>query len=140
MSEKISVRRQSRELALQALCHFEFAQGEDYQASLRTFKGNFPAANHVWDYADHLLAGIEQNRSAIDQMIESQSSHWKLARMAMVDRNLLRIAVFEIQYTNGEVPPKVAINEAIELSKKFGNSDSAAFINGILDQIAKREA
>jgi N utilization substance protein B len=57
--------------------------------------------------------------------------------MAMVDRNLLRIAVFEIHFTNGQIPPKVAINEAIEISKIYGNTDSAAFVNGVLDQIAK---
>ena len=136
--EVLGVRRQARELALQALFQIEFSPREDFENSLNTFQGNFKATQDVWSYASRLLRGIHENSLKIDGLIQAQSSHWRLERMATVDRNLLRIAVYEIHFSHGEVPPKVAINEAIEISKKYGNTDSAAFVNGLLDQIAKQ--
>jgi len=136
--EVTGVRRQAREVALQALFQLEFSPREDFEFSLTTFQGNFKANQDVWGYASRLLRGIHEHESEIDGLIESQSAHWRMDRMATVDRNLLRIAVFEIHFSQGEVPPKVAINEAIEISKKYGNTDSAAFVNGLLDQIARQ--
>lgn len=91
----------------------------------------------VWSYAEELLQGIYQHKEEIDNLIQSHSSNWKMERMAMVDRNLLRIAVFEICFSQGQIPPNAAINEAIEIAKKYGTTESAAFLNGILDEIAK---
>ncbi len=135
----LGLRRQAREVALQALFQLEYSPDDTFDRTIDTFQGNFRAPQDVWQYASSLLSGIHSHHNEIDSLIESQSAHWRLNRMAMVDRNLLRIAVFEIHFSRGEVPPKVAINEAIEISKKYGNTDSASFVNGLLDQIAKRQ-
>lgn len=131
------VRRQSREVALQALFHVEFYEG-DSTAAIQFFHEHFQTAPEVWDYSRNILLGIFEHKDQIDAMIESQSAHWRMHRMAVVDRNLLRIAVYEIHFSEGQIPPKVAMNEAIEISRKYGNTDSPSFINGLLDQIARR--
>ena len=87
-------------------------------------------------FASDLLEGTFRNKREIDDLIERHSLHWKLARMAVVDRNILRLAVYELLYLH-DVPTSVVLNEAIEIAKKFGTEDSGAFINGILDKVAK---
>jgi len=91
-------------------------------------------------YFRQLVLGVLANRDQLDGIIETVSSHWKVSRMGGVDRNILRLATFEL-VGMGDVPPAVAINEAIEISKKFGSDESGAFVNGILDSIqgAQRE-
>jgi N utilization substance protein B len=81
-----------------------------------------------------LVDGVQENRQTIDTVIEQFSSNWKLSRMSCVDRNVLRIAVFELLFC-ADIPPKVSINEAIDVGKRFGTDESGAFINGILDSI-----
>lgn len=130
-------RRQSRELALQILFQQEFVAEINVAQALKNFKESFDAPDEVWIYATKILDGIRAKKNEIDSLIEKNSSHWRMPRMALVDRNLLRIGVFEIAFSDGEVPPKAALNEAIEISKKYGTTDSSAFINGILDQILK---
>jgi len=132
-----NVRRKSRELALQVEFQREFVRDVDVKTSLEYFKKSFSAPMEVWSYAEELLQGIYQHKEEIDNLIQSHSSNWKMERMAMVDRNLLRIAVFEICFSQGQIPPNAAINEAIEIAKKYGTTESAAFLNGILDEIAK---
>jgi N utilization substance protein B len=132
-----STRRQSRELALQVLFQQEFAHKPGVEAGLETFRGSFDAAPEVWSYALELLKGVESNHSSIDELIQECSAHWKLKRMALVDLIIMRIAAFEIKFAVESVPPAVVINEAIEISKKYGTVDSAAFVNGILDQLVK---
>ncbi len=88
-------------------------------------------------FCDILVEGVLKNREAIDQVIEQSSDNWKLFRMACVDRNILRIAVFEMLYCD-DIPPRVTINEAVDIGKKFGTEDSGAFINGILDNIYQK--
>ncbi|MCB0341348.1 MAG: transcription antitermination factor NusB [Pseudobdellovibrionaceae bacterium] len=132
-----NVRRKSRELALQVEFQREFVSDVDVKTSLEYFKKSFSAPMEVWSYAEELLQGIYQHKEEIDNLIQSHSSNWKMERMAMVDRNLLRIAVFEICFSQGQIPPNAAINEAIEIAKKYGTTESAAFLNGILDEIAK---
>jgi N utilization substance protein B len=130
-------RRQSRELALQVLFQQEFSPHLPFAEGLAAFRGNFDAPESVWEYATQILEGITTHKAAIDEMLQKNTAHWSVQRMAPVDRNLMRIAIYELIFSGEEVPPKVAINEAIEISKKYGSSDSAAFINGILDQILK---
>lgn len=137
MSKSNTSRRQSRELALQVLFQQEFSPQLDFREGLETFRGNFEAPESIWNYADELLEGITSHRDAIDEVLQKNTAHWSLQRMALVDKNLMRIAIYELLFSSQEVPPKVAINEAIEISKKYGSSDSAAFINGVLDQILK---
>jgi len=88
-------------------------------------------------YAEHLVLGVRSKLSEIDGLIQSNSHNWKVQRMALVDKNILRIAIFEMIHSADPVPAKACINEAVELAKKFGSEDSSSFINGILDQVAK---
>lgn len=131
-------RRLSRELALQVLFQQEFAQKQTVEAGLETFRRSFEAAPEVWSYALELLKGIESKSADIDGIIQKCSSHWKLKRMALVDLNIMRVATFELKFAAEAIPSAVVINEAIEISKKYGTVDSASFVNGILDQIMKQ--
>jgi N utilization substance protein B len=92
----------------------------------------------VKEYAEKLVNGTRQNLEKIDAWIERFTENWDIRRMAYVDRNILRLSTFEM-VLSGEVPMKVAINEAVELAKRFGEPDSSKFVNGILDKIAKNE-
>ena len=133
-----TTRRLSRELALQVLFQQEFApQKQAVGEGLATFRRSFDATPEVWDYTQLLLEGIVENSGAIDAAIQKASAHWTLKRMALVDLIIMRIAVYELKHAAELIPPAVAINEAIEVSKKYGTVDSAAFVNGILDQIVK---
>jgi transcription antitermination protein NusB len=132
-----STRRLSRELALQVLFQQEFAPKQSGEAGLETFRRSFDAPPDVWSYALELLKGFESHHSEIDSLIQKCSAHWKLKRMALVDLIIMRIAAYEIKFAPELVPAAVVINEAIEISKKYGTVDSAAFVNGILDQIMK---
>ena len=88
-------------------------------------------------YAERLVQGVARELSTLDAAIQSISSRWRLARMALVDRNLLRLGAFELTSLKDEVPRKVAINEAVELAKRFGSAESRAFVNGILDRVGR---
>lgn len=88
-------------------------------------------------YCQQVVLGVEEHQASIDDEIERTSEHWTLSRMPIVDRNILRIAVYEIIFED-EVPHSVAINEAVELGKVFGGEDSSKFINGVLGRIAER--
>ena len=134
MSQK-GTRRQARELTLQVLFQQEFSPQISFQVGLQVFQSQFPATHEVWQFAQYLLEGINQNKEEIDRVLQSKTAHWSLKRLALVDLNLMRIAAFEILFSGGEVPPKVAVNEAIEISKKYGSTDSPAFINGVLDTL-----
>ncbi len=85
-------------------------------------------------FTEQLVNGVLNNLQQIDHEIEERSHNWKLNRMSFIDRNILRIAIFEMLFCD-EIPPKVSINEAIEIAKIYGDKNSAAFINGILDQV-----
>lgn len=130
-------RRQSRELALQVLFQTEFAPSLSFHDGLDTFRKNFAATPEIWAYAEKLLEGIQKNREKIDAAIQKSSAHWSLKRMALVDLNIMRVACFEMKFSDEIIPPAVAIDEAIEISRKYGTSDSAVFVNGVLDQLSK---
>lgn len=93
--------------------------------------------DEVRRYSERLVRGVAQEQSALDAAIQSISNRWRLPRMAFIDRNLLRLGVYELTMLKDEVPRKVAINEAIELAKRFGSSESKAFVNGILDRVGR---
>ena len=128
-------RRKARELALKMLYQME-VNGGDADTALRRFCEIFPYQQEVVDYARFLLVGICKEQQRLDRYIEKASEHWKLSRFTYVDKNILRIGAYEMLFAP-DVPPKVAIDEAIELGKKFGSEDSKDFINGILDKILK---
>jgi N utilization substance protein B len=87
------------------------------------------------DFAVQLVSGVLEHLTDIDGLIGSASTNWKVPRMARVDRNILRMACFELRYM-ADIPPKVTLNEAVEIAKRYGSTESGAFINGILDRIA----
>jgi N utilization substance protein B len=129
-------RRKSRELALQVLFQKEYVPELPLEQRLSYFKEHFKVDDAVMEYASILAHGVEDNKHEIDKTIGSHSLHWSLSRMSLVDLNILRMAAFEI-LKGEDVPPKVAINEAIDLAKRFGNLESPAFVNGILDELLK---
>ncbi len=128
-------RRKARELALQALYQTDF-YGERERPDLQLFWEEQNAGDETRSFADTLIAGIGRRQAEIDLLIEDHSEHWKLSRMSRIDRNILRIAVLEL-LEFPDIPCKVTIDEAIELGKKYGSSESGGFLNGILDQILK---
>lgn len=130
-------RRESREIALQVLFQREFAPDIQIEDALNLFRSSFSAEKEVWAYATHLLRGVAENKEKIDQAIQDASAHWSLKRMALTDLNIMRVATFELLFSSEPPPPLVVIDEAIEISKKYGTTDSASFTNGILDQIRK---
>ncbi len=101
---------------------------------LELFWESNPAKPDVQSYTSHLVRGTREHRERIDSLISAHSSHWKIDRMPPTDRNILRIGTYELLEQAG-VPPKAVINEAIEIAKKFGTTDSSTFINGVLDSI-----
>ncbi len=129
----MGARRKSRELVLQVLFHMDIQNNFEPEMFER-FCRIFPPSAKTEEFFCSLLNGILAARGRIDPLIEQHSSNWKLSRMAAVDRNLLRIAVYELLFCD-DIPPKVSINEAIDLGKKFGTDESGAFINGILDSV-----
>ena len=126
-------RRRSREMAVQVLYQMDVTQG-DIAEALTTFCEHFEAPESIRDFAVELVNGAHQHRAEIDGLISRFSEHWRLERMPTVDRNILRLAAFELLY-RPDIPSKVSINEAVDLGKKFGSEDSGSFVNGILDRI-----
>ena len=112
------------------------ASGPD---ALEAFIGDRAEDDAVADFARILVHGTWEHRAEIDQEIESVARNWELRRMAAVDRNILRLAAYELLYRE-DIPPLVSINEAIEMAKKFSTRNSGPFVNGILDNIRLRAA
>lgn len=129
----MGVRRKARERALQALFFADMCRYDAHEA-LALFCTHFNPPEPILSFFTELTNGVVKHRRSIDRIIERFSKHWKLGRMSCVDRNILRLAVFEL-LSCPEIPAKVSINEAIEIGKKFGTEDSGGFINGILDSI-----
>ena len=92
----------------------------------------------VVEFCKRLVVGVHDNIKTIDEKISQYATNWQLKRMAIIDRNILRLGVYELQYAT-DIPPKVSINEAVELAKKYGDLESSKFVNGILDKIHKTE-
>lgn len=129
-------RRAARESALQALFFMDMRRNISLEA-LASFQECFQAERSEAmdiDFFGVLSRGVMKNRAQIDGIIERFSDNWKISRMACVDRNIMRIAVYEMMFLD-DIPYKVSINEAIDIGKKFGTEESGAFINGILDSV-----
>ena len=127
-------RRKAREVALQFLYQLDL-QGEiDPAPHAGEFWDRHPLDEDLHAFAEELVCGTKSAQTKIDDIIVRYTEHWDLDRMAVVDRNILRLAVYELSF-RAETPPKVVINEAIEIAKKFGTRESSRFINGILDRV-----
>ncbi|HEX9880390.1 MAG TPA: transcription antitermination factor NusB [Candidatus Binatia bacterium] len=130
----MGIRRRARELALQALYQIDMT-GDASAATLELAWSHFEVSVKARDFARRLVEGVILHRSDIDRLIESSAVHWKLSRMPKVDLNILRLATYELLFCP-DIPHNVSIDEAIEVSKRFGSADSANFINGVLDEVA----
>lgn len=128
-------RRKARECALQVLYQIDFLKDEPLSV-LSLYWAQQDVADDVREFAEQLIKGVWRNRAEVDQVIESHSTNWRLDRMPTVDRNLLRLAVYELLFER-DIAASVTLNEAIELAKYFGSEESGSFINGVLDPIAK---
>ena len=126
-------RRKSRELAMQALFYMDMSRN-DSNEMIERFCNNFAPSSKVLPFFLKIVKGAIQAKAEIDSILERFSDNWKLSRMSCVDRNIMRVAVYELLYCH-DIPSKVSINEAIDIGKKFGTQESGAFINGILDSI-----
>lgn len=134
-------RRQARELALQALFFFDMDKSDpDQDKNLMVFCANNEEklTQEVKPFFLDLVKGVKENRSQIDAFLNKYSKNWKISRMPVVDRNIMRIAIFEF-LKRSDIPPSVTINEAVEIGKKYGTRDSGSFINGVLDRIKSLE-
>lgn len=132
---KMGFRRKARESALQILFQFDFHSGEQMELISRYWEGN-PCPEKAKVFAEQLVLGTLEHLKEIDELIGTYALHWKPERFFAIDRNIIRIAVYEILYKD-DIPLKVTIDEALEIAKKFSTEDSAKFINGMLDKIAK---
>ena len=126
-------RRKAREIALQVLYSLNFVN-IDTQDALDLFWGNFVAPKAAKEFAAFLVQGTCEHKDELDKLIAGCSDNWSLGRMSRVDINVLRLAVFEFLYCD-DIPPKVTLNEAVDLGKTFGSENSGSFINGILDAL-----
>jgi N utilization substance protein B len=133
----MGARRTARERALQALYQLEIADGQPGEAlqSAWAAAGTDRPDPDAQQFALSLVEGVRDHLDEIDAVIQSHSHHWRIDRMTRIDRNVLRLGIFELKYLV-DIPGKVSINEAVELGKRFGTEDSSAFINGLLDRIA----
>jgi N utilization substance protein B len=130
-------RRQAREIALQALFQLDFNDTQPNDALTAVFEECGELTNKTKDYALGLVQGTISHMPEIDNIITGLSSEWKLDRMASVDRNITRMAIFEMKFSAEDLTPNVVINEAVELAKSFGTDESSRFVNGILGALVK---
>jgi len=137
----MGLRRKSREIALQFFFAHDFQERscevEGVRKELDTFCASFDAGQKALPYARLLIEGICTHIQEIDSLLSSHSHNWRVERMPLVDRNILRIAAFEMQHV-ADAPATVAINEALEIAKRYAEPDSVGFINGILDAMQKQ--
>jgi N utilization substance protein B len=131
----MATRRRAREVVLQMLFQFE-ATNDSPDTVIHLYKTNFGEGPLPDDFSCNLFTQITIDIPQIDKIIISASDNWRLERMSRVDRNILRMGVFELT-KSPEMPTRIIINEAVELSKRFGSEESASFVNGVLDRIAK---
>jgi N utilization substance protein B len=129
----MGTRRKAREVALQVLFQIDVSQ-VDVDEAVELFWNNFEAPENAREFSTHLIKGTHSQLTEIDELIKSCSDNWSLDRMSKVDKNILRLAVFELVYCD-DIPPKVTLNEAIDLGKYYGSENSGSFINGILDAL-----
>jgi N utilization substance protein B len=129
-------RRQARELALQVLFQWDIHGKAGFW--LEDFWERHAAAPEVRAFAERVVNGVVAERAELDTLLDAYAANWKVSRMPIVDRNILRAAVYELIWMP-DVPAKVTVNEAIELAKRFADDETKRFVNGVLDQILKKD-
>ena len=134
-------RRKARELALQVLFNLDFTGGDSRLVTNAVYAMQDEAVpESVHEYVDWVVTGTLAHKAEIDALISELAHEWKLERMGGVDRAVTRMAIFEIKYGDGQVPPRAAVNEAVELAKHFGSDESGRFVNGILGSLVRGAA
>ena len=128
-------RRQARECALQILFQHDFRDVELKEA-IQFYWQDHAAAEEIKEFTEKLVEGVWRNRSEIDALLTKHSTNWRLDRMPAVDRNILRIATYELLFER-DIAASVSLNEAIEIAKAYGSEESSSFVNGVLDPIAR---
>jgi len=134
-SHKITSRRKAREIALEALYRIEVAN-DDAEDILKDIFSRTKTKPDIQNYARRLVKETSSRLHDIDRIIEEVAENWKLSRIAIIDKNILRFAICEILYFD-DIPPKVSLDEAIEIAKKYSTENSGRFVNGVLDKIIK---
>ena len=132
----MGLRRDAREAAVQFLYQLDTHKPADVEKALEEFWRQNDSKPNVRDFANDLLRGTLEKKTEIDAKITSLADNWDFARLAVVDRNILRLALYEMLFRT-EIPPVVSINEAIEIAKKFSSAESGKFVNGLLDRVKK---
>lgn len=128
----------ARENVLQLLYQYEL-NPDKTETILASFWNDFPeTAEDIRSFTEGIFLGAVKHRDEIDQLVSQYAENWHLSRMAVIDRNILRLATYELVYRR-DIPPKVTINEAVNLAKKFSQEDSGKFVNGVLDKINHTE-
>ena len=131
-------RRKAREIALQVLFHIDFTGGPPAEIIPAVYSmQEIEFSESVNEYVEWIVAGTLEHLDEIDQQISELAKDWKLERMGGVDRAITRMAIFEIKYGEDKVPPRAAVNEAVELAKHFGSDESGRFVNGILGSLVR---
>jgi N utilization substance protein B len=130
----MTLRRKSREFALQMLFEWDMTRQEPARVE-RHFWKSARAADETRKFANQLFEGAVAEAASTDELVEKLAENWRLDRLAAVDRSILRLAIYELRF--GTAPPKVVIDEALELAKKFSSAEAPAFLNGILDAAFK---
>lgn len=131
-------RTQAREIALKILYQIDIAPQEAEVAFEDFCSHNQDLGSDIKEFSRKLIMGTRSNLKAIDENIVKFATNWEIDRMAIVDRNILRLACFELMFMD-DIPSKVTINEAVELAKRYGGTDSGKFVNGVLDKINKED-
>ena len=131
----MSTRRRAREIVLQLLYEADAGGTRDAEAARKFLRSRMQGRTGLTKFGVMLLAGVDEHREEIDQTLSRLSTNWKLSRMPVVDRNVLRLGVYEILH--GGTPGPVAVNEAVILAKRYGDASSPRFVNGVLDRLVK---
>ncbi len=132
-------RTRAREYALQLLYQVDVTRADPTEQLIEEFWTYHQVPDDVKRFATQLVQGTLRHQEEIDRLIAEHANNWRLTRMAVVDRNILRLGTYELRYVE-DVPPKVCLNESVELAKRFGDEESSKFVNGILDAIYKLRA
>lgn len=134
----MSTRRRAREIVLQLMYEADVSGARDSDDARRFIKSRMQGRRGLTQFAVDLLEGALEKRDEVDQVLGELSTHWKLPRMPVVDRNVLRLGAYEILHA--ETPGRVAVNEAIVLAKRYGDASSPRFVNGVLDRLLKADS
>lgn len=132
-------RTKAREYALQILYAIDITKEDPVTCIERFWDSTDETSGDVKEFTGEIVTGVSDKRDDIDKLISKHATNWQLDRMAVIDRNVLRLATYELLFRE-DIPPKVSINEAIDIAKKFGGNDSGKFVNGVLDKINKTES